>query len=139
MHNIEDYKESYILSMNAVLDWTIDYNGGRFEREYINEWNYQLLTVWEEIVEREDFRQTDELLTFLLEEMIRLVEEKLYIDESIGLAVANLVFLRYIDECDYIEFDNYECRFVDMTEEESDNDLLNKLKHLSTKNYRPTF
>ena len=138
MYNINDYKEMYLLSMNDILDWLIDYNGGRFEKEHMVEWNYQLLTIWEELEERKDFYQTDILLSFLLEEMIILVEEKLYIDEGIGNAVSNLVFLRYIDECEYIAFDDYECRFVDMTEKESDNDLLNKLKRFSTKNYRPT-
>lgn len=136
--NMKEYKESYLLSMNDIMDWLIDYNGGRFEREYINEWNYQLLTVWEELEERKDFQQTDALLNFLLEEMVRLVEEKLYIDEGIGSSVAQLTYLRYIEECEYIAFDSYECRFIDMTEDKSPNDLLNKLKSLSIKNYRST-
>lgn len=137
--NMKEYKESYLLSMNDIMDWLIDYNGGRFEREYINEWNYQLLTIWEELEERNDFQQTDALLNFLIEGMVRLVEEKLYIDEGIGSSVAQLTYLRYIEDDEYISFDSYECRFIDMTRKESDNELLNKLKSLSIKNYRTTF
>lgn len=135
--NMKEYKESYLLSMNDIQDYLIDYNGGRLDKEFYSEWNYQLLTIWEELEERNDFQQTDSLLNFLLEEMVRLAEEKLYIDEGIGSSVAQLLYLRY--EREYIAFDMCECRFIDMTKEKSTNELLNKLKALSVKNYRSTF